>query len=380
MRPSLCLLPLLVLLAAGCHDSPPPISPKDRAEGYYMKGTADYLQGRFEDALASFEEMKQLSPDDPRLPAAFGEVYLSMGRYADSAEQFELALKRDPKRSTNWSRLGFIQAQLGKHDEAQSSLRKAVALNARDFNALEQLAEIHLKKGEKEAAVRHFALAATVSPDALRSPLLMRGVDVLTGEGRHDEALVLLEKFAAEGVRTPEVLSALGDEQVRAGKLASAAATYREAAGKSPRDPSLWELVGEISLRLDKPGDALAAFRESLRVKDRAVVHVAIARIHLARGDRVAAQQELDLALESVSGSDIRELLELADLLGIMDRKQDALRILSNLSAEPDHAHDVELQLRTARLAREMKDAETVRAACARVTGLDAGVKVERCP
>jgi tetratricopeptide (TPR) repeat protein len=376
----LCLLPLLVLLAAGCDDSPPPPSPKDRAEGYYMKGTAEYLQGKFEEALASFEMMKELVPDDPRLPAAFGEVYLSMGRYADSAAQFELALKRDPKRSTNWSRLGFIQAQLGKHDEALSSLRKAVALNARDFNALEQLAELHLKKKEKDAAVRHFALAAAVSPEALKSPLTLRAVEVLTGEGRHAEALALLEKFTSEGVRTPELLSALGDEQVRAGKLAAAAATYREAAGKAPRDPALWELVGEISLRLDKPGEALAAFRESLRVKDRAVVHVAIARIHLARKDRVAAQQELDLALETVSGSDIRELLELADLLGTMDRKQDALRILSNLSAEPDHAHDVELQLRTARLAQELKDAETVRAACARVTGVDAGVKVERCP
>lgn len=378
MNPRWLALPLLVLLAIGCEERPSAPGPKEQAEGYYIKGNTEYLQGKFEEALASFNAMKELSPEDPRLPAAYGEVYLSMGRFNEAFTQFELALKKDPKRSTNWSRLGFIHAQLGHLDEAQSALRKAIALYPQDFNALEQLAEIHLKRGEKDEAVKHFTLAAEASPDASKSPLLLRAVEVLTADGRHEEALALLKTWVEKGVRTPEVLTALGDQQVRAGQLPAAAESYREAASRSPKDPTLWELVGEIQTKLDKPGDALAAYRESLRVKDRAIVHVEIARLHLARSERQAAEEELGKALETVSGSDERELTELADLLSTLGRKPDALRILINLSAEPDHVKDVDLQLRTATLAQELKDDATVRTVCARVA--TSGVKLKKCP
>jgi tetratricopeptide (TPR) repeat protein len=378
MHPRWRVLPLLLLLASGCEDSPSPPSPKEQAEGYYMKGTTEYLQGNFEAAHASFDTMKVLSPDDPRLPAAYGELYLSMGRLGDAAAWFEQALLREPKRSTNWSRLGFIHAQLGRLDQAQGALRKAIALYPQDYNALEQLAEVHLKRGEKDAAVKHFDLAAAVSPDASKSPLVLRAAEVLIGEGRNAEARLLLDEWAKKGVRTAELLTALGDEQVRAGELLAAAGSYREAAGLSPRDPTLWELVGEIHTRLDKPADALAAYRESLRVKDRAIIHVALARLHLARKDRPAAEAELERALETVSGSDMRELTELADLLITFGRKPDALRILSALSAEPDQLKDLELQRRTASLARELKDEATVRTVCTRIAS--SGAKLDKCP
>ncbi len=372
-------LPLLALLAAVACDDTPKIDPKDRAEGLYIKGNAEYLHGDFEQALATFAEMKQIVPNDPRLPAAVGEVYLSMGKYAEALTEFQAALLLDPKRSTTWSRIGFIQAQTGKDEEAESSLRKALALYPKDFNAMEQLAEIHLKRGEKEQAVRHFTLAAEVCPDSLKPDYLLRAVELLQQDNRHADALALLQKSVEQGVRAPEVLSALGDEQVRAGKMDEAVASYRDAAMKSPKDPALWELVGQIYASQGKTADALAAFRESLRVKDRALIHVAIAQLHLKQQDRKAAEEELGKALESVSGSDVRELVELSDLLIVFGRKQDALKILANLAAEADNVQNVDLQLRTARLARELKDTELVKAACARVTGKDAG-GVSTCP
>ncbi|HLL04431.1 MAG TPA: tetratricopeptide repeat protein [Myxococcaceae bacterium] len=366
-------LVLSSLLATAACDDTPKVDPKDRAEGLYIKGTSEYLQGNFDQALLSFNEMKQYAPNDPRLPAAVGEIYLSMGKYNDAITEFQAALTIDPKRSTTWSRIGFIQAQLGKNDEALSSLRKAIALYPNDFNALEQLAEIHLKRGERDEAVRHFTLASQASPDTLKSALLLRGVEVLQQDSKHEDALALLTKASSQGVRSAEVLTALGDELVRSGKLDEAANTYKEAATKAPRDPSLWELVGEIYASQGKSADALNAYRESLRVKDRAIVHVAMSRVHLSREDKKAAEEELNLALASVSGTDVRELTELSALLVTFGRKPDALRILSNLAAEPDNVKDVDLQLRTARLAREMKDEAVMKTACDRVKGKDGG-------
>ncbi|NTX01906.1 MULTISPECIES: lipopolysaccharide assembly protein LapB [Myxococcus] len=371
-------LSLIALLATAACDDSPTVTPKDHAEGLYIKGTAEYLQGHFEASLASFEEMRKLAPTDPRLPAARGEVFLSMGKLAEAATEFEAALKQDPKRSTNWSRLGFVQAQLGRPDEALSSLRKAVALYPNDFNALEQLGEIHLKKGEQDEAIRHFILAANAASGSVKSELVLRTTEVLIQVGRQQEVLALVQKAANEGIRTAAVLTALGDALVRAGKLPEAAAAYKEAASKSPRDPTLWELVGTIQLQLDKPGEAIDAYKESLRVKDRAIVHVALARIQLAMKSKQGAEQELAAALESVQGNDVRELRELADLLVTMERKPDALRILASLSAEHDLVKDADLQLSTARLARELKDVVLEKAACARALAADPRVK--KCP
>ncbi|ABF87426.1 tetratricopeptide repeat protein [Myxococcus xanthus DK 1622] len=373
-------LSLIALLAlTGCDDETPRVKPKDHAEGLYVKGTAEYLQGHFDAALASFEAMKQIAPDDPRLPAARGEVYLSMGRLTDAAAEFEAALKLEPKRSTNWSRLGFIQTQLGQVVEAQSSLRKALSLFPQDFNALESLGDLDLKKGDHDAAVRHFTLASNAAPSPeQKSALIMRALDVLSSKQRYPELLVAAQKAVDDGIHTADVLATLGDALVRAGNLTEAANAYRDAASRSPRDPTLWELVGEIQMKLDKPGDAISAYKESLRVQDRAIVHVALARIYLGMKDAAAAKEELSAALESVSGQDIRELRELASLLATMDRKPDALRILANLSAEQDHAKDAELHVATAQLARELKDTGILQAACARATAADATLK--KCP
>lgn len=379
MSSSLRALPLIALLASGACTETPKLDPKDQAEGLYLQGNSEYLKGNFDAALKSFDEMKTLMPSDPRLPAARGEVLLSMSRLEESEKEFQAALRLDPKRSTNWSRLGFIQAQLGKKDEARQSLQKALALHAKDFNALEQLGELAEERGDHDEAVRDFTQAAESAPDASKSDLLVRAVDVLTKQGRQEEILGLLRKATGQGVRTPEVLTALGDAEVRAGRLPEAAAAYEEAAKKSPKDPTLWELVAEIQLKLGKREEALKAYGESLKVKDRAIVHVALARAHLAVDDRAAAEGELQKALDTVSGSDVAEMQGLADLLTAMGRKQDALRILTSLGAEPGHAKNMELQLSTARLARDLKDTAAVQAACARVAeAADGGVV--KCP
>ncbi len=380
MSSRLRALPLIALLASGACTETPKLDPKDQAEGLYLQGNSEYLKGNFDAALKSFDEMKALMPSDPRLPAARGEVLLSMSRLEESEKEFEVALRLDPKRSTNWSRLGFIQAQLGKKDEARQSLQKALALHPKDFNALEQLGELAEERGDHDEAVRDFTQAAEAAPDASKSDLLVRAVDVLTTQGRQDEVLGLLRKVTGQGVRTPEVLTSLGDAEVRAGRLPEAAAAYEEAAKKSPKDPTLWELVAEIQLKLGKREEALKAYGESLKVKDRAIVHVALARAHLSVNDRVAAEGELQKALDSVSGADVGEMQEVAELLTAMGRKQDALRILTSLGAEPGHAKNVDLQLSTARLARDLKDTATVQAACARVAAAAADGGVVKCP
>lgn len=367
-------------LLAGCKkDEPPPIDPKIEADGHYLAGTAAYLKGDFKQAHAQYAEVKKLNPTDARLPAAEGEVYLAEVKLDDALASFEAAVKLDPKRGTTWSRLGFIQSLKGHPDLAKEALGKALALNPRDFNALEAIAELELKDKKLDDAVKHFLAASESSPGPSKGPLVLRAVEELTRAGRQPEALQVLEEAAKKGLTVPELMTELGDRLVQATRLAEAVAAYTVAAKANATDPSLWELVGELQMKLDKPGDAEAAFRESLRIKDRGVVHAALARLCQQRKDSKCVKDEVDQALLKASGEEPRELIDIADLLASVGRKPDALQLLKGLAEEEEQLHDGALQLKLARLAKAMGDKETVKSACVRaLRSPDAGVT--RCP
>lgn len=366
----------LVLTACPKKDEGTEPNAKDQAEGLYVAGTAAYMKGEFKQAHEHFAEVKKLQPNDPRLPAAEGEIYLAEVKLDDALKSFLEASKLEPKRATTWSRLGFIYSLKGQIPEAKEALTKALQLNPKDFNALESVAELELKEKNLDGAAKHFLDAAEAAPEPAKAPLVMRAVEELGKGGKGDEALAVLEAQVKKGIKTPELLTELGDRLVPTGRLADAVAAYTDAAKGNPKDPALWELVGELQVKLDKPADAEAAFRESLRVKDRGVVHAALARLCQARKDDACVKAELDLALTKASGEEPRELIDIADLLASVGRKPDALQLLKGLADEDESQLDVALQLKVAKLAKDLGDKAYTKTACDRAA--DAGTK--KCP
>ncbi|HEY8209302.1 MAG TPA: tetratricopeptide repeat protein [Myxococcaceae bacterium] len=365
-------------LLAGCPAQGP--TPRERADGHYLAAQSAYLKGDFKTALAELDEVKKDAPDDPRLPAALGEIALSQGKLHDALAHFDAALARDPHRGTSWSRKGYVLAQLGRRDEAEAALRRAVELSAHDFNAMEQLGELAHRAGRPEDAAGYFERAASSAPQpSARSDLYLRAARELQPVSLQ-RARDVLVRGADAGVQTPELLDERGDLEVRLGDLRAALATYRHAAERASGDPIPWEMAGRVAERLgDLPGAALA-YESSLKVKPTGAVHAALGRVRLALGDRDGGISEVDAALASASGEEVREALELSELLEQVGRKADALKLLSHLAAEPDAEKDRELQLRTAQLAKAAGDAALAAAACARLRrGLDGGT-APRCP
>lgn len=373
-RVALCLL---CLLLAGCPKDDQP-DPKAQAEGLYLAGTSAYLQGKFVEAHEKFAQVRTLNPTDPRLPAAEGEVYLAEVKLDQALLAFQEAAKLDPKRGTTWSRIGYIHLLKGNRAEATKALDKALELNPKDFNALEARAEIQLKDGKLDEAVAGLIAAADAAPDIAKPMLILRAVTELSSKGRGKDALELLEAQAKKGVKAPDVMSELGDRLVEANRLDEARDAYAEAAKGNPKDPTLWELVGELNAKLDKPGDAEVAFRESLKVKDRGVVHVALARLCQARKDEACVKEELDKALSTASGEELRELIDLADLLSSVGRKKDAYALVKDLASEDEQKGNTVLQLKAAQLAKEAGEKDAVKVYCANVAAADAGTG--KCP
>lgn len=381
--PSLIVLGTIAVFGggSGCAEKAPEMSAADHAEGLYLEGTSAYLQGDFERAEAAFKQMQTLVPRDPRLPAALGELLLAQGKPAEALAHFEAAAQQDPGRSTNWSRVGFIRAQLGRDQPAADALRRALALNPRDFLALQTSAELALKTGRIDDAVTAFVRAADVSatqPAAI--DLILRAASTLETAGRQEDATRLLQSASGRGADSPRLLMALGEALVRARRFDDAIRVLSRAARRSPGDPTIWELVGELQVRQGLPEEARQSYERSVAISDRAIVHVSLARLHAAAGDGAAAHAALERALQSATGEEASETIELARVLSELGRKKDGLALMAALAAEPQNVTDLGLQREVIALAKEVGDKAAVQAVCARVRQhADAGAKPP-CP
>ncbi len=367
----------VALLTATACSKKPELEPKVEAEGHYLAGQSAFLKGNFVDAHKEYDEARRLNPDDPRLPAAEGEVFLSEANVDEAIAKFELASQRDPKRGTTWSRLGYLYALKKDPERARTALDKALTINPKDFNALESLADLQLAKNEVDQAIANLVKASDAAPDRAKGELVLKAVGELTRRKREAEVLPLVEGAVERGAKTVDVLSELGDRLVAASRLDDAVRAYTRAGEADPKDPAHWELVGELEARLAHPAEAKAAYQRSLAIKDRAVVHVALARLCQQAKDDACVSAELDKALTNASGEELRETLDLADLLTSLKRGKDALTLLRTVSEEPEQKNNIELQLKTARLASELKDEVTVKAACLRALAPGRSV---RCP
>jgi predicted Zn-dependent protease len=101
-----------------------------------------------------------------------------------------------------------------------------------------------------------------------------------------------LERLLGGPRDTPLLRFSLGNEYLKAGDAAAAAAHLREAVARDPEYSAAWKLLGKALADADRPAEALEAYRAGIVVAER-------------RGDKQAAREMSVFArrLEKTLGS-----------------------------------------------------------------------------
>jgi len=156
-------------------------------------------RGRFEDARAAYGTALER---DPTLEPAHAGLIRTLQRLGDpegAARALEKWVQTNPHSSTAWAQWGLYHVTLGRREEALAYLEKAVALDADNLdaandlawlyadanthldralelatrvttqqpsaNAFDTLAFVHRRRGEREAALRAMRRAVEMEPD-----------------------------------------------------------------------------------------------------------------------------------------------------------------------------------------------------------------------
>lgn len=208
---------------------------------------------------------------------------------------------RDPEVVAAQRQRARLLLELGRADEALSEIRRVLAANPNDPDALEIEGLCHLRRRDLPQALAVLGRAIAAAPDvphphylygfALREagrtreaetplgealrrcpdePVYLRALAELCSElGRHADALALARRAAEVAPERAANFVTLGFVTSAAGDKALARQAYERAVAIDPGDAAAWNNLGCLDLEAGQPLLAKARFREALRLDPR---------------------------------------------------------------------------------------------------------------
>jgi tetratricopeptide (TPR) repeat protein len=292
------------------------VAPKN-PQALLILGSSLASLGQTREAVAALKRVVQLEPKHPQAWRLLGDELSLLGDAA-AADQ---AYTRHLQASVNDPRLLETAAALcdGKLAIAERLLREFLKANPTDIAAIRMLAEIGVRLGRYEDAEALLARALDLAPSFV--------------EARHNYAVVLYKQNKTEAAlaQTAQLLKRDGRNPGYRGLHAAALANigeYRKAAGvyeallkDFPDQPKTWLTYGHALKTLGRTNDGIAAYRRAIALlpsfgdaywslanlktfrfdaAERDAIRTQLARDDLSPEDRVNLHFALGKALEDV--------------------------------------------------------------------------------
>ncbi len=253
--------------------------------------------GQHDKAIASFEEARKLSPDDPAVAGYLVEANIAAKRYAAAVDAAKSALSQHP----NDLRLTRLQAQAlrqnGKADQGIALLEEAVKHHEDDPVAYISLAQAYsdADRGVQAVKVLQDAQAKFPSDDGIAFELgstfdkqkkfaeaesafrqvLARDPEnaialnylgyMLAERGeRLDESVGYLKRALQVEPENPSYLDSLGWAYFKADKLDLAETNLKRAAEQLKTNSVIQEHYGQVLFKLGRYDEAIAAWTRAL--------------------------------------------------------------------------------------------------------------------
>jgi cytochrome c-type biogenesis protein CcmH/NrfG len=126
---------------------------------------AAFDRGNFKDAKRFFEKLVFDFPKTVEGYTALSSVAFALGEYQTACDALITATKLKPDDPELLNQLGKAYSNLGKHELAEETFRKALLLDAGNLNAHVNLANTAFSQNNYQEAGRHYLDALNYHPD-----------------------------------------------------------------------------------------------------------------------------------------------------------------------------------------------------------------------
>jgi|TARA_R100000501_G_scaffold17911_1_gene34567 putative PEP-CTERM system TPR-repeat lipoprotein len=174
---------------------------QDSLSGLMMKTLIDMRQGQFKGALASATQIAKKYPDLPIGWNLRGGAYLGLGDRDKAESSFRSALKRKPDYAEARRNLSQLLIAKGDARGAKAQLRRVIADNPKDTQALMVLGELAGMEGDRKEQLEWLRQAATIDRGAAGPRIALTEAYMAANQESNasNEANALLRDFPQNG-------------------------------------------------------------------------------------------------------------------------------------------------------------------------------------
>ena len=249
----------------------------------------EHLQaGRLEEAVAAFEDARQINDLDAELHDGLATAHFLRQDYAAAVMHFERVTRLDPRRGATWINLGAVYNRMGNYQKAAEVLRRAVQIEKKSSVAYYNLgiAYKHLKQ---------WALAVPAYREAIRLEPRMADAylnlgNVYTAMNNFSQAASSYKK--ALGIKPELERAQRGLERAEAELNAS----------KNARSPFGRLVNADRAPTAQEPAAVSRELTEDERQRDRQVLHALVAQLETDFADVLESlSKRLDPAVHTLN-------------------------------------------------------------------------------
>jgi tetratricopeptide (TPR) repeat protein len=131
---------------------------------HLLKAQAYGLEGKLDMAVIEYNQVVRLSPKEPGVHEALGEIYLRKRDFASAQAEFRKELDINPTAFTAVCSLADVMIETGKTDEVIPALEKASAQKPSLGCARYELGRARFRQGQYEKAEGHLEMATDLNP------------------------------------------------------------------------------------------------------------------------------------------------------------------------------------------------------------------------
>lgn len=154
---------------------------------YFIKGNELFNNGDYESALAQYDSILQLDPENANASYNKGNVLVMMNSYPEAINSYSEALVIDYTMDSAAYNKGIALMKLGSSGEAVKSYEEALTINPNNTKALNNIGVFLGNSHDYDEAVKWYDKALQINPDYTLS-MSNKGI-ALMKLGKYEEAL-----------------------------------------------------------------------------------------------------------------------------------------------------------------------------------------------
>jgi protein O-GlcNAc transferase len=233
------------------------------------RGVALKLQGRFDEAVACYEQAIRLQPDFAEAHFNLGLLWRDSGRVDLAVSCLERTVALRPDVAVAQWELGRLYLDQQRWFDAEQVFELLSQSHPDNLDTIVNLAVAWQEQGrlDQAAAAYHRVLAKNPNHAVAHTNL----GHILKSQGRLPEAIAAYERAIAAKPELVEAHSNLGNSWLESGQFEAAYAEYLIAAELRPSDPRSHIDLGNVLQRMERLPDAAQAYRQAIALASNSI-------------------------------------------------------------------------------------------------------------